>query len=1226
MQRSAFTILMAALVLPALGAKDPTGPVSFRDEVAPILVRKCLGCHNTQKAVNGLNMATFALLKKGGKSAGDLILEPGDPDASGLIESVRPDASPRMPYKLPPLEAREIRTLERWVKEGAKFDGPSETETPIASLVDPLRDLPKVALQVPAVDPVTSLTYSPDGKTLAAASGRQVTLFDVATGKPRATLADHPGPVNSVRITPDGATLVASGGRPGQFGSVVVWDLANAKRRLDLRGHRDAILAAAISPDGKLLATAGYDRLILLWDLALGQEVRPLKDHTDSVYAVAFSPDGRTLASAGADRTVKLWNVASGERTRTLSEATAELYAVVFAPDGQTVLAGGVDRSIRAWRVTEQEASLANSAFAHSAPILRLVATPDGKLLFSSGEDKAVKAWDLATLKPRTSLPVQPDWPQSLAASPDGSRLAVGRYDGSLSVYDPTTGAVALALRTAPEAAPAPKPELVRNATLDAPSPRGATRGRTVSLTLTGRGVGRSTAVVFNEPGLDATIVPAEKPDSNRLAVKLTIAEDARVGLHRIGVITPLGVPAFQTFAVSAAPELSETEPNDDPAGLKPITWPVTFEGTIAKPGDVDHARFEAKAGQTLVAEALARPIGSSLVGSLAWLDAEGRVLAESVPSGAGIDPVVSVTLPRDGVVTLRVSDVDYAGSGNSFYRIDVGERPVVESAFPLGVGRGETADIEVVGRNLGGVTRVAVPVAESAEPGSILEVPVVRSDGSRPSKPRTVVVADGPQGIESEPNDEFAQAGPVASPGGVSGHIGREGDVDCFRFEARKGRRLIVEVFGRRLGTAIDSVIEILDVQGQPVPRAVVRPVDQTEVAFRDHESTTTAIRLTRWNNLAIGDPVLIGREVIRVQALPRNPDDNCTFWGEQGERIGLFETTPEQHPMGQPIYKVELHPPGTTFPTGGVPPVTLNYRNDDGGPGFLKDSRLTFDPPADGSYLLRVEDVRGLGGDRFGYHLVIRDPRPDFRLTLSPESPNVPRGGSALVTATITKLDGFDDPVDVTVEDLPPGVTATAARVEEGMFTANLLIMADATAPAFSKPTWRASGRAVAPVDASPGEGEPMRHDVDPGGPSGGWVTVTPEPNLKITATPDRVVIRPGERVEMTLAVKRAPAFAGRVPIDVRNLPHGVRVLNIGLNGVLVTESQAERSIFLYAEPWVKPMERPFFAVGKAESAGTEDSSPPIGLVVRSRDSGPEAAASRAGPPPVPASGGPR
>ena len=85
------------------------------------------------------------------------------------------------------------------------------------------------------------------------------------------------------------------------------------------------------------------------------------------------------------------------------------------------------------------------------------------------------------------------------------------------------------------------------------------------------------------------------------------------------------------------------------------------------------------------------------------------------------------------------------------------------------------------------------------------------------------------------------------------------------------------------------------------------------------------------------------------------------------------MLETTPEQHPMLQPMYKIEIHPPGTKFPAGGVATTTLTYENDDGGPSYSKDS-LTFTSPADGDYLVRVADVRGLGGDDFGYHLVLR------------------------------------------------------------------------------------------------------------------------------------------------------------------------------------------------------------------------------------------------------------
>jgi WD40 repeat protein len=1185
-------------LLPALAAGAPGKPVSFKDDVAPILVRKCISCHGEKKASGGLSMSTFALLKKGGKTGGAAIIEAGDPESSLLVELVKPDGEPRMPYKQPPLSDSEIKTLELWVTQGARFDGPSPVETLLSSLVDPLRGLPKVTVRAATADSATALAYSPDGKLLAAAVGKNVTLFDALGGKPAGTLGDHPGPLTSVRFTPDGKSLIAAGGRPGMFGSVIVWDVATKARRLELRGHTDAILGAEVSPDGRTLATGSYDKLIVLWDLQTGKVRSTLKDHTDSVYAVAFSSDGKRLASAAADRTVKLWDVASGRRILTLSDATAELYAVAFGFGGQTVIAGGVDRSIRVWSLAEQSPALVNSAFAHDGPIVRLAASRDGKTLISSGEDRDVKVWDLATLKPRIALSGQPDWPQGLALSPSGDQVAVGRYDGSITIYNAATGNVALALSHAPRSEPVARRELARNATLNPISPRGAARGAKLRTTLSGLGVGQATAVVFNEPGLSATMIPRASPDPNALDIELAVAADARVGIHRVGVITPLGVPAFQAFAVARHPELSETEPNDDPAKVKPIALPMTLLGTVDRPGDIDHFRFEGKAGQQLIFEMVGRSLGSGLTAVVSLVDDHGKTIAEVSSDEGAADPTLTATLPHDGTYALRIADADYSGSGNHFYRISAGPDPYVTRVFPLGVERGKSAKIEVSGLNLAGVSSVPMPIGLDSEAGSIRGVGIPLPGGTWPFNARTVVAADGPQHVESEPNDAFAAAQAMSVPGGVSGRIGRDGDADFYRFPARKGETLIIEVFGRRLGTAIDTSIEILDAAGKPVPRAVLRAVAETNVAFRDHGSTGSGIRLTQWNNLAINDTVLIGREVTKIEQLPRNPDDDCQFWNLQGARLGMLETTPEHHPMGQSIYKVEVHPPGTKFPPGGVPPVTLMYRNDDGGPGFGKDSRLTFQPPADGSYLVRVEDVRGLGGEDFAYHLVVRRPHPDFGFSLSAENLNIPRGGAAMVTVVATRLDGFDGPIDVSLEGLPEGISATSARVDRGEFTAQLAVMADPAAPAFSPPTWKAYG--VDAGDSAP-PGIRRRHEIDPGGPRGGWVTVTPPPNLQVTAEPGRLEIRPGEQVSMKLSVVRSPAFSGRVPIDVRNLPQGVRVLNIGLNGVLITETQTERTVFVYAEPWAEPMERPFYAVAKAESAGTEHSSTPITLIVK-------------------------
>ncbi|MFI5461086.1 MAG: c-type cytochrome domain-containing protein, partial [Isosphaerales bacterium] len=736
--RFGLLVLVAAILPgPRALARDPSrvDRASFQGQVAPILVKKCLGCHSDRKASGGLSMTTYAALKRGGKTAGDTILEPGDPDGSYLIDAVRPGASPRMPYKLPPLSEGEIAILARWVKEGAKFDGPSVSETTLASLVDVVADLPKVALKVPAGDPVASLAFSPDGLHLAAAIGRQVVLYDVGTGKPAATLGDHPGLITSVVFTPDGASLVAAGGRASQFGFFTVWVVVKRQRRLDVKGHSDSILAAAVAPDGKTLATAGYDKQVLIWDLATGKVVRSLKDHSDSVYGLAFARDGKTLASCAADRTVKLWDWTTGKRTVSLSESTAELYAVVFTPDGSRLLAAGVDRSIRIWRVAGGEVRLERSAFAHDAPIVRLAVSADGTRLASSAEDRTVRLWKLDTLTPLESIPAQPDWVQALAFSPDGRRLALGLYDGLLALWDPAARKMGMVLRTPPAGKSASPALLIRNASLNPPEPRGAVRGKRVRVTLTGESVGHATAVIIPEPGLSATMVPGKLAEKNRLEIDLTIAASARAGLHAIGVITPLGVPRFQTFAVAADPEVAEAEANDrlDQLKAKPAVLPATLLGTVDRPGDVDLFSFEAKKGQQLVFQVVARSQGSQLRPSLAVLDREGNTLAQTNAGGAVIDPILTYTARGDGLLILQVADADYGGSGGHFYRIAAGVLPYVRSVFPLGVERGRTAKIEIAGSNLEGVKEVALPVGAASAAGTILEVPVALPVGALP-------------------------------------------------------------------------------------------------------------------------------------------------------------------------------------------------------------------------------------------------------------------------------------------------------------------------------------------------------------------------------------------------------------------------------------------------------------------------------------------------------------
>jgi mono/diheme cytochrome c family protein len=91
-------------------------PPDFRAQVAPILERHCVGCHQGEKAKGGLILADAVRALAGGESGAAII--PGKPAESLLVEYISGD-KPEMPKDAPPLKPDEVQAIRRWIGAGA---------------------------------------------------------------------------------------------------------------------------------------------------------------------------------------------------------------------------------------------------------------------------------------------------------------------------------------------------------------------------------------------------------------------------------------------------------------------------------------------------------------------------------------------------------------------------------------------------------------------------------------------------------------------------------------------------------------------------------------------------------------------------------------------------------------------------------------------------------------------------------------------------------------------------------------------------------------------------------------------------------------------------------------------------------------------------------------------------------------------------------------------------
>lgn len=310
-------------------------------------------------------------------------------------------------------------------------------------------------------------------------------------------------------------------------------------------------------------------------------------------------------------------------------------------------------------------------------------------------------------------------------------------------------------------------------------------------------------------------------PDSQRqedypkdMAGQIAVAADAPLGLRYWRLWTSQGATGSMKFMVGDLPEIVEDEIDGDPIPVN-VTLPVTINGRIFPREDIDVYSFRAKKGEPVRCEVHATRLGSPLDARLEVRDAQGRRIAESAAPTGG-DPVITFTAPADGEYQVRIHDINMQGGQAFVYRLTLTAAPFVERVFPLGGRRGSTVDFAIFGQAVPEKMNFTIPKDTSAD------YPFSFSVRSKQTNAILIDIDDHPEFIA--PKDT---AKTIPLPAVLNGCIIKPGQIDEWKWQAKKGDAWEFELRAAKLGSKLDGVLTICDREGKVLTSAQASPAD---------------------------------------------------------------------------------------------------------------------------------------------------------------------------------------------------------------------------------------------------------------------------------------------------------------------------------------------------------------------------------------------------------------
>lgn len=321
-------------------------------------------------------------------------------------------------------------------------------------MIDPART--RVSLELRHNSPLVGCRFDPSGRfVFASAQDNSIQRWEVSNQR-KTALSGHRSWVRGLAFA--GGKLLSA----DYTGKVLVWpvdaEAPQPERVLD--AHQGWTRAVAVSPDGQWIATCGNDQLVKIWSATSFALVRTLAGHDCHVYNIAFHPAGMHLVSTDLHGGTRVWSLESGAQIRSMDCSILFRYDPTFRADhggvrsmafnrhGSLLACSGITNVSNAFAgVGNPAVVLFDWRLGHRAEVLRPQAAfqgtgwgvaflPNGQVAAAGGgSGGALWFWH-----PQQSASFHtvalPNNARDLHLHPDGRRLAIPFFDGSVRIYD----------------------------------------------------------------------------------------------------------------------------------------------------------------------------------------------------------------------------------------------------------------------------------------------------------------------------------------------------------------------------------------------------------------------------------------------------------------------------------------------------------------------------------------------------------------------------------------------------------------------------------------------------------------------------------------------------------------------------------------------------------------------------------------------------------------------